>query len=132
MYSLSINCQCISIYNTKLLISILIKYLFLLSIAIFCQDLAPLVNGTISYSPDTKQPFDLGTVALQECNTGFRLLGPENRTCVEDKLVGVFTESAPICERNRFCNATSSIFIAIIYQAVMTIQCCFFSNSNCL
>ena len=90
------------------------------------------MDGEISYSPDTEQPFDLGTVALHECNLGFALVGPENRTCVEDNLVGVFTESAPTCERNRFCSATSSNFIAILYQSVVTVQWCSFSNSNCL
>ena len=89
-------------------------YLFSLSIAILCQELAPLMNGVISYSPDTKQPFDLGTVALHKCNPGLCLVGPENRTCADDNLVGVFTESAPTCERNCFCSATSSNFIAII------------------
>ena len=73
-----------------------------MSIAILCQELAPLVNGEISYSPDTEQPFDLGTVAFHECDSGFALVGSENRTCVEDDpglVVGIFTEGPPTCER---------------------------------
>ena len=33
------------------------------------------MNGTISYSSVTEQPFDLGTVASHEC--GFAHVGPE-------------------------------------------------------
>ena len=60
------------------------------------------MDGEISYSPDTEQPFDLGTVAFHECNLGFALVGPENRTCVEDDpelVIGIFTEGPPTCER---------------------------------
>ena len=56
----------------------------------------------ITYSPDTEQPFDLGTVASHECDPGFALVGPMSRTCMEDSpglVVGVFSETAPTCDR---------------------------------
>ena len=94
------------------------------------------MNGEISYAPDTEQPFDLGTVAYHECNPSFALVGPRNRTCVEDNLVGVFTESAPTCERKHFCVIIMLLrpilLPYLLYQSVVTIQCCSFSNSNCL
>ena len=60
------------------------------------------MNGEISCCLNNDQPFELGTVALHECNSGFTLVGPEARTCVEDdpeSVVGIFTDSAPTCKR---------------------------------
>ena len=60
------------------------------------------MNGEIFYAPDTEQPFDIGTVALHECNSGFTLVGPEARTCVKDdpeSVVGIFTDSPTTCKR---------------------------------
>ena len=63
-----------------------------------------MVNGMISYAPDTEQPFDIDTVALHECSPGFALVGPETRTCVvndhdPELVVGIFTDSPPTCKR---------------------------------
>ena len=66
------------------------------------------MDGEISYSPDTEQPFNIGTVALHECNPGFTRVGPETRTCVEDDfaliaVVGIFTGSPPTCQCKEIC-----------------------------
>ena len=74
------------------------------------------MNGEISYSLDTEQPFDLDTVAFHECDPGFALVGPENRTCVEDDpelVVGIFTEGPPTCERKEI-PLFNLIFLLII------------------
>ena len=75
----------------------------------------------ISYSPDTEQPFDLGTVAFHECNSGFALVGTETRTCVVDDpelVVGIFTEGPPTCERKEIPHF-NLIFILIIIKLLV-------------
>ena len=74
--------------------------------AIECRNLPDIPNGVITYAPDTTPDYDLGTVAIYSCDTGFVLdlsLGAsEMRTCVDDMdndAEGVFDRQAPICIR---------------------------------
>ncbi len=63
----------------------------------------PVNHGRISYSLDTTDPFDVGTVATYSCNTdlGFGLTGDPTRTCVDgDRLTieGMWDGVAPTCD----------------------------------
>ena len=68
--------------------------------AITCSSLSAINNGRISYSPDTTDPFNSGTVASHTCNDGFYLAsGNSVRTCGGDGLntVGSWSGIAPVC-----------------------------------
>ena len=57
----------------------------------------------IVFASDTTSDFEIGTVATHSCNTGFALVGDMTRTCIDDDqadIVGVWSGSPPICERN--------------------------------
>ena len=59
----------------------------------------------ITYAADTKPDFEIGTVATHTCNTGFALVADMKRTCMADDqadIVGVWSGSAPTCERKDF------------------------------
>ena len=83
------------------------KKLLLLSfsVAIECEVLPPIDDGSITYAEDTTPNFDLGTTATYECNEGFFLdvsVGNRVRTCVDDDgmdAIGVFDGTAPTCVR---------------------------------
>ncbi len=78
--------------------------MYTLFIGIVCSALTTPVNhGQISYSPDTTNPFDVGTVATYSCitNFGFGLTGDPTRTCVDgDRLTtaGMWDGVAPTCD----------------------------------
>ena len=62
----------------------------------------------ITYAADTMSGFEIGTVATHNCNAGFALVGDMTRTCMDDDqadIVGVWSRSAPTCERNKFFNS---------------------------
>ncbi len=74
--------------------------------AIQCLPLEEIENGVITYVFDETPNFDLGAVAIYECNDGFFLdipLGETGiRTCVDDLdngAEGVFDGQAPACIR---------------------------------
>ena len=55
-------------------------------------------------TPSTSE-FEIGTVATHTCNAGFALVGFTTRTCMDDDqadIVGVWSGSAPTCERNYY------------------------------
>ena len=57
------------------------------------------------YAADTTPEFAIGTVATHTCNAGFALVGDMTRTCMYDdqaNVEGVWSGSAPTCERNNF------------------------------
>ena len=59
----------------------------------------------ITYAADTTSKFEIGSVATHTCITGFALVGDMTRTCMDDDqadIVGVWSRSAPTCERNDF------------------------------
>ena len=59
----------------------------------------------IAYAADTITEFEIGTVATLTCNAGFSLVGEMTRTCMDDDqadIVGVWSGSAPTCERKHF------------------------------
>ena len=59
----------------------------------------------ILYAADTTPEFEIGTVATHTCITGFALVGDMTRTCMDNDqadIVGVWSGSAPTCERNNF------------------------------
>ncbi len=74
--------------------------------AIQCLPLEEIENGVITYVFDDTPNYDLGAVAIYECNDGFFLdipLGETGiRTCVDDldnDAEGVFDGQAPACIR---------------------------------
>ena len=72
--------------------------------AIECSSLS-LANGGITYTADTTPEFEIGTVAMHMCDSGFALVGGMARTCVDDNQadnVGVWNGSAPTCEGKHF------------------------------
>ncbi len=77
--------------------------MFVLHTAIICRTLPDIPNGFITYAPDTTPDYDLGTVAIYACDTGFvldlSLGGSEMRTCVDDNGLDAFDRQAPICIR---------------------------------
>ena len=57
------------------------------------------------YAADTTSEFEIGTVAMHTCIAGFILVGDMTRTCMDDdqaNIVGVWSGSAPTCERKDF------------------------------
>ena len=74
------------------------------STAIECPSLS-VSNGVITYAADTMSELEVGTVATHTCNAGFALVGDMTRTCMDDDqadIVGVWSGSAPTCERKDF------------------------------
>ena len=69
--------------------------------AIECPSLN-LTNGVITYAVVNTSEFEIGTIATHLCNTEFALVGNVNRTCMDDGQAGVWSESAPTCERKDF------------------------------
>ncbi len=68
--------------------------MFVEPIEVECDELEPLENGVITYSPDTTAPYSVGTNAVYECNSRFRLIGNPMRVCRED---GEFDQEPPTC-----------------------------------
>ena len=68
-------------------------------VAVTCSALSTDVNGVISYSPDTSEPFDFGTRATYSCTEGFYLPvgGNIERMCEGDgsSTSGVWSGTAP-------------------------------------
>ncbi len=65
--------------------------------AVECQALAPILNGAITYGPDTIAPYDVGTVATHTCDDGsIFVAGSLNRTCLTGGRWSGFT---PLCRR---------------------------------
>ena len=72
--------------------------------AIDCPSIS-ITNGVVMYAADTTSKFEIGTVATLTCNAGFALVGDMTRTCMDDDqadIVGVWSGSAPTCERKDF------------------------------
>ena len=61
--------------------------------------LSPVINGGITYSPDTTAPFDFGNTATYSCSDGFSLEGSLTRTCgrAGSGVIGMWSGTAPIC-----------------------------------
>ena len=71
-----------------------------------------LVNGMVSYVVDTTAEFEIGTIATHICNADFALVGSLTRTCMDDDQadnVGVWSGSAPTCERKQFLLCCQSL-----------------------
>ncbi len=66
-----------------------------------CSDLPSPTNGDINYGGGDgstgSRPVD--TVATYTCNTGYTLNGGSTRTCESGGSGGVWSGSAPVCER---------------------------------
>ena len=67
-----------------------------LVVAVVCQDLGVLENGSIEYFPNTTAPYLEGTKATHICNPGFVLEGIVIRTCRNDSM---FDGTPPTCVR---------------------------------
>ena len=65
-----------------------------------CPELELIVNGFITYDPDMIPDFDIGTIAIHQCDSGFILVGVMFRNCtVGSDGTGEWTEEPPTCER---------------------------------
>ena len=70
-----------------------------------CSSLPAIENGTIAYSSDTTEPYDYGTTAMYQCDSGYELTGGDTvRTCTGDgsSSVGQWNGTAPNCTGTRF------------------------------
>ena len=68
--------------------------------AITCSAFPAVENGTITYSSDTTEPYDYGTTAIYQCDSGYELTGGDTvRTCTGDgsSPVGQWDGTAPTC-----------------------------------
>ena len=85
-------------------VSILIGALCTLPYILFptaqCPELEPIENGFITYDPDMTPDFDIGTIAIHQCDPGFILVGAMFRNCtVGIDGTGEWNENPPTCER---------------------------------
>ena len=65
-----------------------------------CPEPQAIENGLITYDPDMIPNFDIGTIAIHQCNPGFILVGVMFRNCtVGIDGTGEWTEKSPTCER---------------------------------
>ncbi len=64
-----------------------------------CPHIPSPQNGHVDFAEDDVAPFDLGTVATYSCESGFALMGNEERTCAVngDDPVGVWSLTEPSC-----------------------------------
>ena len=60
-----------------------------MNLAIRCEPLRPLLNGTI-----LGNDMLFGAIVRYQCNVGFRLQGPQTRTCQAD---GTWSDNQPTC-----------------------------------
>ena len=82
--------------------SFCIEHFLLPSLAVSCSALDPIVNGVITYSSDTTDPFEHGTAAVHSCNDGYSLEGNLVRICEGDgtSVIGAWSGAPPICTGN--------------------------------
>ena len=64
---------------------------------IVCQPLSPVENGDVVFSEGNNWQ----SVASYSCNTGYQLIGNEQRTC---QLSGVWNGTEPMCMRKQSKN----------------------------
>ena len=65
-----------------------------------CHTLPAVENGTVVYSSDSTEPYDYGTIATNQCDSGYELTGGDAvRTCTGDgsSPVGQWNGTAPAC-----------------------------------
>ncbi len=63
---------------------------------------AAVENGMVVYSSGRTEPYDYGTTAVYECDTGYELTsGDSERTCTGNT-VGEWSGSAPVCTGSLF------------------------------
>ena len=56
-----------------------------MNIAITCSALPAVEHGMITYSSDITEPYDYGTTATYQCDSGYELTGGDTvRTCTGD------------------------------------------------
>ena len=88
----------------------------------FCEPLS-FLNGAITYSPYTVEPFYIGTIATYTCDEGYSLAGPRARVCEgNDSVIGEWSESAPLC---------TSKFEVYVYIHFRALKHCFSPNYKC-
>ena len=68
----------------------ILTYIILYIIVVDCEQPPTLDNGTITISTDTTYK----AIALYECHKGFRLQGPELRSCLAN---GSWSDVDPFC-----------------------------------
>lgn len=84
----------------EMILSVMIVSFLPSLIAVTCNELSTTdLEGTIIYSPDTVSPFDIGTMAIYECNSGYQATGV--RTCIDvmnGSRLGVWNGTNVTCE----------------------------------
>ena len=85
------------------------------STAVDCGNLTDPANGQVSHTAGTT----FGQTATYSCNTGYNLMGDNNRTC---QATGNWSGSAPTCQR------TFLFKLSILYVNFMCICIPFFQQ----
>ncbi len=83
--------------------------------------------------PDGNGNYPLDVIAIYVCNTGFVLVGENNRTCTGDgsSITGAFNGVAPICEGMKDTITFHFTFFLIIYSNNLSLlagPCQWFTN----
>ena len=71
-----------------------------------CVSLEAPVNGTILINGINGT--QIGDMVSYECDTGFTLVGVENRTC---NMVGLWTGSDPVCQSELGCECVCGVLV---------------------
>ncbi len=77
------------------------------TIVITCSDLPSLTNGVVDYGAGSTNNRPVDTVATYSCNPGYTFNGGSTRTCEIDGNNGMWSGSAPTCQRK--CNGHCAV-----------------------
>ena len=70
------------------------------NLATSCSALLAVENGKVTYPSGTTEPYDYGTIATYQCDSGYELTGGDTvRTCTGDgsSTMGQWNGAAPVC-----------------------------------
>ena len=89
-----------------------------------CGALPDPANGSVSTTGIT-----FGDMSTYSCNAGFNLMGGSTRTCQASGATGVWSRSAPTCQRVllffiEFVNISNNVHFFRVLQQKLTYNCC--------
>ena len=89
-------CVCLHIcVHACMLVCDMYMIILILSTAVDCGSLPHPVNGRVNHNAGTT----FGRTAFYTCNTGYILVGGSTRTCQATGATGMWSGSAPTCQR---------------------------------
>ncbi len=83
-----------------------------------CDELTRPANGDITFSMGVMPNFDVMTVAIYSCHTGYALTGGENvRVCVgiNDTQIGQWNGSEPVCKSKYNYSILQKLFDCMMF-----------------